>query len=118
MKTIYRIEYSDGHGPFGVGLEHPDVLSMDLMPLIERWINMDTPQEDGLKRHPGQDKCGFASLEALHHWVKPEEIKTMLDNGYKVYRLEVDQCQVGRDNMVFEVQDVLTKVDISDQFIT
>lgn len=53
----------------------------------------------------------------LYQWIYKDEFQLILDEGYKIYLLEVLEYQEGRDQIIYTKQSIVTKVDISSLFV-
>lgn len=90
MDVIYRIQDSDGRGPWKPGFSH-------------RWVE-DRPDHDNLPpwiiefwridRKLLVGECagsGCRTIEQLRRWFSKSEYKTLLSYGYRAVRMEVNR---------------------------
>lgn len=86
--NIYRIQDIHGVGPYwGKGSYEYDFLFW--------WACQDhgylpTPQSDGLIMLPG-NICGFVSIDQLENWFLDAEITKLLNHGYVIKEVTIDQ---------------------------
>jgi len=119
---IIRVEHTDGAGMF-VSYYHDLInyrtykVSEICWPIAERHNSFNNPKEDGLIIED-DDFCAYKSIEYIQEWIKPEEFQVLFDNDYSVYLIEVSDCQIGRDNVLFKKKDIISKTDISSLFKT
>lgn len=120
MTTIIRIEHTDGWGIFRA----PWVASKRSRPCIDtlcpqacdRHLGFHTPTDDGYPINSDDYFCAYKTLDDMKRWLNSDEIRILLENGFKVFLLEVSDCFLGVDNAIFKKQDILLKKDISDLF--
>lgn len=128
MKTIIRIEHSDGWGMFRskdndrwtVG-DYSGVKCLDeLWDRHSSWNEggMPLPDNDGIKMHKEYKEwfCAFKSMEEFKQWVKPEEIKELIKRDFKVLLLDVTDFQEGEKQIVYTKESILSAKDISQLF--
>lgn len=80
--------------------------------------NFPTPYLDkGINRSPiFGEFCAFKSVEQFQQWVTNDEIKGLIKIGFRVLLLEVSDCVVGKHQILFGRENVLTSKDISELF--
>lgn len=87
--------------------------------VIIRHGNFNTPFLDGLNM--GLDAkewfCAYKSVEQLQEWLELDEIKYFITKGFKVLMLEVSEFQVGRDQIIFTKEGIISSKDISSLFL-
>ncbi len=124
MRQIIRVEHEDGYGIFRSRLDdtwkgrpHSVLLQYHRYPGFEsRHSNFNNPRRDGLNRSDA-DFCAFKSIEQIQQWIMPDEFEKLIEDGYKVFLIEVSECQEGRDNILFQKKHELNRKDISKIFI-
>lgn len=89
----------------------------ELTDLSIRHNQFHTPFEDGFK-HTNNHFCAYHSIEQFKTWVFHEELQYLVSVGFRVYELTLSECFVGRDNIVFKKEYILTKIDITDQILS
>lgn len=123
VHQLVRIEHDNGWGMFNAfrcaesnGIENPPSLQ-DLLPEVDRrhQNGFNGPFDDGIE-WTSDYFFGYHSIEQLRDWVKPEEFKVLFENNFKVYLIEVSECNRGRDNTAFKKEHIILKKDISDLF--
>jgi hypothetical protein len=120
MIKAIRIEANDGIGVFLTIYKSADRCSlgsgMDLWDAVERHSRFNTPTDDGITIFD-DEFCAYHSIEQLRTWFTPDELYTIITHGYRVYELTLSTAKVGRDNIVFNKNNIISKIDISDQII-
>lgn len=119
MKTIIRIEHTDGYGMF-IGYDPKDKYRAHCVEklcndLSERHRSFNDPWEDNLRITP-KYFCAYKSVEQLQQWIKPDEFKILKDNGYKILTLVVTNYQEGRDQIIYTKDSIVSTTDISSLF--
>jgi hypothetical protein len=122
MKTVIRIEHSDGWGMFRKNYAvHPSgryVLgdSPETQQMYELHYNRNTPRDDGIKMNDDM-YCAFESLDTFNALVIPEELRWLLNNQeFKVLMLDVKKVAVGKHQVCYKKTDILQTKDISSLF--
>lgn len=114
---IIRIEhYEDGLGPF--------TYSSDTNVLIDFWGRHNKlfplPQNDiGIERDIHVNEyCGYKSIEELRSWVKPNEIKKLIDLGFRIMLYEMSElkCTIGDYQVIFFKDEHISVKDITELF--
>lgn len=79
-----------------------------------------TPYEDGIcTTLMGQEWfCAYKSLEQARKFVLPDEAVVLSNNGYRAYLFEVSQWQEGRDQYMFTREGVVSKIDVTEKFLS
>lgn len=120
METIIRIEHSDGWGIFRsifIGDQRSRPCIDTLCPqAMDRHLIFNTPTDDGYPIYDKDYFCAYKTLDDMKKWLNSDEIRVLLENGFKVFLLEVSDCFLGKDNAIYKKQDILLKKDISDLF--
>lgn len=132
MTTAIRIEHpSDGYGIFAEYLRNYEgecisgrnsdiVLTNNDEEMLHFWCrhsSFNNPKQDGLSFKSGEHYCAFKSVEQLQEWVTNDELKYIASKGYRVYKLELSDCQIGRDNIIFTPDHIIKKEDITSIFV-
>ena len=125
MKTIVRIEFpEDGFGMFKTFLGNG--LKRNIRPLDEfcktvhrRHGDFNDPFRDGLDLNRGIRTwfCSYKSIEQLQQWIQTEELKTIIKEGYRIYVLDVNEYQEGRDQIIYTKESINSSKDITSLFI-
>jgi hypothetical protein len=119
MIKAIRIEANDGIGVFLSRYKNQNRLSLDHLGLweaVNRHQQFNTPTYDGLAIFE-YEFCAYHSIKQLRTWFTPDELYIILTHGYRVYELTLLTAKVGRDNIVFNKNNIISKIDISDQII-
>lgn len=125
MIQAIRIEHADGIGMFvSNGCTRPYSLA------IQREINQtaknlwyrhekfNTPWEDNLRPDLFETWfCAYKTIAQMQRWIKPEEFKFLVGLNYKVYLLEVEEYQIGVDQVIYSKESILNKKDITSLFV-
>ena len=64
----------------------------------------------------GMHFCAFKSMKQLQQWVLPEEIKEIIQLGFKVYLLELSECIEGEYQIGYDKACITKKEDITSLF--
>jgi hypothetical protein len=100
--TLFRVEASDGEGPYRGG-------SIGLFALMgDRQFHEDylhpTPQEEHLDIHYGRDVCAFKSFGDCLEWFGRSVLDLLERNGYHVYQYSVcpEYVKVGKHQVIVD----------------
>lgn len=123
MRTAIRCEHSDGSGMFTSYLPGTETYRRirpsnypELRDMFDRHNKFNTPREDGLSRSVSHF-CAYKTINQFKEWVWHEELLFLVHLGFRVYKLKLRDCQVGKHNIIFDKQDVVTETDITDQLL-
>ena len=93
---LYRIEHSyDNAGPYNSGAN--DIHRG----LSSRAYDHPTPECDGLINFSREFFCGFTSITQLLYWFYIDDRKYLQENGFKLYRIKVDEGYKGPNQAIF-----------------
>lgn len=56
---------------------------------------------------------GCKSLEQLRHWFSDKDIEELLENGYRLYEIECNQCIVEDLQVLFTREGIVNKRELS-----
>lgn len=128
MITAYRIEHpEDGWGLF----RHRDknkkfVTAYEFCPTLARRHNnlpaivysLDQISPLLTNERAERDRffSAFRSERSLKRWVRPDEIKQVLDRGFRVYELKLSAAIVTEHQIFFPLDAVAEKKDITDKY--
>lgn len=118
MKTIIRIEHpSDGKGIWRSNINGVNNLS-NWIEFSDRHRKFPNPTYEGDVTGfiEGIHYCAFKSIEQLQEWVYKNEIKELLEMGFKVYMLDVFNWLEGNYQICYKKEDILQQKDISELF--
>lgn len=95
------------------------LMLLGLTDLLFRHSNFNTPDADGLDvRAFGKEWfCAYKSLEQFKLWVRTSEIKTLIARGFDILLLDVEEFQVGNDQVVFTKQSITSTKVINELFL-
>lgn len=126
IKQIIRIEHElDGYGMFiSKSCERVEVgrKSDEILPeLYLRHMRFNSPYEDGLgvyvEKGPGGSWfCSFKSIEQLQEWVKPDELKILIENGFNILVLDVNEWREGEHQILYTKESIISQKNISELF--
>ncbi len=123
MKQIVRIEHKDS----GIGIwNHSNdgsykrnVEAIDSYELLrDRHLNFLRPfEETNLKGIFNKDYyCAFKSLDQLKDWIYDNEVKELIDQGFIILLIELNNYHEGDYQIIFKKEDIITRKDITDIF--
>lgn len=130
MTTIIRIEHpSDGLGIFGSreAGELNEYVWGEFIPtfnynpwevgyFMDRHRDFNTPDEDDLSLEMGGDFCAYTSIDQIQQWITKDEFTELFEYGFKVYMLDVSECQIGKHQAIYRKEHILQQKDISSLF--
>lgn len=61
--------------------------------------------------------CAYISIEDFQAWILPEEVVYFKSVGFKVFLLEVGEYQIGKKQVIFTKESIISKEDITTLFI-
>jgi hypothetical protein len=101
QSIVYRVENSEGHGPYTGALEN-NIFNLTGEPMIHDDGAHPTPQEDGLDFHYGTDFCAFHSFADCLTWFGRGLLDLLEANGFNVYKFAVEPAavRVGKHQVV------------------
>lgn len=122
MQAI-RIEYSDGKGLWRADAGNMFWCIIEKAKcepeLQKRHSNFPSPAIDGelsVKFRPGIHFCAFKSIEQLQQWVLSEEMKEIIQLGFRVYLLELSEWLEGEYQIAYDKKFIAKKEDITSLF--
>lgn len=89
----------------------------ELDSMRDRHERFNTPREDRITSFSSEYFCAYHSLEQFMTWVFEEELQYLVSVGFRVYELTLSECLIGKDNIVFKKEHILSKIDITDQIL-
>lgn len=127
MKQVIRIEYTDGYGLFlrcyvnkdldDIGDRHYSCKKL-FPSILDRHKSFNRPNDDGLDLRL-DDKiwyCGYKNVEQLQLWITSEELKSIIEYGFRILLLDVNEYQEGRDQIIYTKKNIINSKDISELF--
>lgn len=106
MITVYRIENSDGLGPFNCFGPNLDKISR----ILDEYGSFEhpTPYKDGIQlEYINEEVLGCVSLEQLKVWF-PDPCRTKLEKlGFAVKKFNVKTAKIGKHQCAFKRSDVI-----------
>ena len=129
MKTINCIRFEDSKGIGFIKSKEIDVIR--LIPTF--WNNHFHPNlyyEDRRKFFPVPHKdrelnisfkgkewfCAFKNLRQVKRIFTKEDLNILVNNGIKIYFLEISEYQEGRRQILYTKESIINKIDISNKF--
>jgi len=61
--------------------------------------------------------CAYKDVEQFKGFY-PNGFKAIVDRGFKIYSISVDNAIIGQQQVAFRKDDILSKIDITNEFIT
>ena len=121
MKKAIRIEHDCGNGLFRAKNDDYTIinnLSYDIYTnLVIKHKQFPTPSKEGLDIEK-DEFCAFKSIEQIQQWIEPEWFNEIIKLGFKIYLLELSSCKEGNSQIVFKKQNIRSKKDITELFLT
>jgi hypothetical protein len=120
MKTVIRIEHSDGWGMFMDRDTNDNTVDFILPELYERHMTFHSPYTDEFKMQEIEfdEKwfCAYKSIKQLQQWIMKDEFAVLFEYGYKVLLLDVTNYQEGNDQIIYTKGSIINSKDISNLF--
>lgn len=124
---MLRFENEFGYGPFR-GNKHLHLLKgheqFIITEYIRQHVNFPTPYEEGLDMMTSNldgEKiiyyCAYKDEDRLKQFCILEQYKALIKLGFKLYKIEATQIQYGNYQNVFAKESIVSKVDITDEFL-
>ena len=122
MKSLIRIEHSNGIGLFNH--DRGVYLNDDFHALIERYhdfpqpyldLNPDTDEHIDMDLNGKEWFCAFKSIVFMTKWITDNEILRLLDRGFKIYYLEVEEYQVASHQTAYTKESIRVQIDITEE---
>lgn len=123
MNTIKAIRIE--HPEDGYGLFRTQAIDVDdfAPPIFERHSTnnpdgMPAPGAEGLSLIKGGFTwfCAY-TLRSFNKWLYEDEIKTLIKNGFRVYEIEAEVYQKGKEQILYTNDGLINKMDISQKYI-
>ena len=120
MKTIIRIEHNEGYGLWhSINKDTDECYFWEFTFTRElrfKHQNFPSPSEEGLSLNIDQ-YCAFKSIEQIQEWIEPEWFKEIIECGFKIWMIDVDDWVEGAYQILFRKEDIISKKDITSLFI-
>ena len=113
---VIRIEHPiDGWGSFR---SHDGKYFDGLYRMYDRHGSLPVPSLDGIYMSKDMKEwfCAYKTLEQLKEWVTIEEIEILIDYGFNIHMLEVEEYQVGYYQIVYTKESIISNNIINDLF--
>lgn len=125
MKQIIRIEHSEsGKGLFRHTDENRNIyFRSDKFKCFEdiciRHASFDNPYSESLLMSVMNDDyyCAFKSLDQFKQWILSEEIKEIIQHGFKVYLIDLEIYYEGKFQIIYKKKYIIAKKDITELFL-
>ena len=120
-QTIFRIETSEGYGPYRDG---PVPSRMWMTDTSRHWDNQhpcpgdefpqwnfwnSTPFPEGYPKVKLEYFCGFKDLDQLFEWFDDREIDNLFKLGFDIYEFEVEFAFIGMYQVMFHKPTAIRK---------
>ena len=112
MKKVIRIEHNDGCGMF---CTQYDTLSELCFSAYHRHREMPTPYTLGYDLQ-NDEFCAYESMGEMNKWLRPGEIKILLEHGYRVLELHLAGYEERMGQVFYRKEEILETIDISNLF--
>lgn len=127
-KVIIRIEQTDGLGLFQYKFYDAEgklhrrkvrVAAMELPDMSERHCQFNDPWNDCLdiERDNKEWFCAYKSARQFKQWITSEEIRQIIEMGYRVFVLEVSEYQEGKDQIIYTKDSIVKSQDVTELFL-
>lgn len=123
-RIVYRIEHKDGNGVFQsetkCGNDRIEKLSKtNCNSIKDRHASFPTPREENLniRKNDLDWYCAFKSQNMLNIWFTNKELKALTKIGFKIYKLEVREYQIGEYQILFTKESITSKEDITQEIL-
>lgn len=102
MASVFRVEKSDGTGPYRT-YPTPEQVRIALQPTFMGSEAHPVPSWDGLGDLKPEEVCAFASVEQMKQWFPEEALPVLAEHGYTCNAYIVPETYVrkGRKQVVF-----------------
>lgn len=122
---VIRIENKQGVGCFAAKAGKnayaliPDACERHFVGKDSYKMQFPTPRQEKLNLYEDGYEwfCAFKSIKQLNRLFLPNEIKTLIENGFDIYLLTVNNYQKGRRQIIFTKKSIITKENINSLFV-
>lgn len=83
-----------------------------------RLLEMDMPYSANFKKDGRDWKTAVRSREQLLEWFSERDVCELLEIGFRVYELEVTEVCIEDNQVLFPVDAIIARVDISHEFVS
>lgn len=115
----YRVEHEDGLGIYRTNCVTISDLD-EFISLVERHCGMPTPTRDpGIGHVFDEDYhvCAFRSIADLRKWIKEEELHLLVELGFSVYKVKLEEGFIEGDyQVVYDPRRIVKKLNITKNF--
>lgn len=112
-RLIYRIELPEAKN--GMWYNKDGVLDKKIHILCPNGIAKDFPMPLNLKLHRKDGEVwnsGGKSIENMNQWFTPEDAKSLMNNGFKLFEFEVDMFQELEMETLFCRKGIISQKEI------
>lgn len=127
MIKVLRLEHNDGSGIFTsyINGEHREYNPWSVAcheDVSSRHQQFKDPYKEEFSSDiyvfiEGLHFCAYKSIEQFQDWIHKDEFAQYYAHGIKAYILELSDCFIGIDQVLFKKSDVISKTDVSELFI-
>lgn len=116
---IYRVENSDGYGPYTIPIKKQNLEKMTHEHDFDSG-NHPTPQTEGFRPRPLSTslRCGFSSIEQLKDWFSVW-LNPLFENGFYICKISIEEndTSILKKQVVFDNNKILKKEKHCDDLI-
>lgn len=118
MKTIYRIEIPEDRN--GMWYNKDGVFQKTIDILCPNGIAKDFPMPLNLDLHRKYGRVWNSagkSIENMNEWFTAEDARNLMNNGYKLFQMEVDLFQDLENEILFCREGIISQKEIPLQVV-
>lgn len=118
IKTIFRIETPEDKN--GMWYNKDGVFEKRIHILCPNGLAKDFPMPLNLELHRKDGEIwnsGGKSIENMHQWFTVEDVKSLINNGFKLFQFNVNMFQELENEILFCRKGVLTQKEIDISLI-
>jgi hypothetical protein len=97
----------------------------ELFPIPYDDTNQEVPVIKGMRNWLKFDKdrkrwfCAYKSIDQINYWFNTWDLIFIIRKvGFKIYKLEVEEYQLGKEQILFTKESILSKEDITSLFVS
>jgi len=117
-KSIYYID--ELRGLYNRHSDFPNLFDDDLLFHNSKVIGLDFSSDkdfDDPRLNPENWRFSFKNLNQFEQWVTRDEVKTLKEHGYRVFKISATEVLIGNAQNLFYIDSVIKQEDITDIFL-